>query len=632
MRDSCSACHRPLQHDGTAVGIEQAHPDVDGAPLSCTTCHGGDPDARAQSEAHVQPDGLATEYLRDLTSGELDGVYRDNPSYLRFVNPGDLRVAPQSCGAGGGLSCHADTVERVQRSMMATFVGEMNVVRYRAGMQDTPTAVYGIRETFDPEWFEGVAPSTVGSLQALPDAVVAPGEQAIGPYQDVYLTKACLRCHLWSFGENRYTGDYRSGGCTACHMLYEPDGLSRSADPHVDKDAPPHPARHTLTKAVTTDQCMRCHYRGGRIGPSFQGYRERGGPGDDPPNAVRLGEPLHGHDGDFYITDEDGTNGQDETPPDVHFDAGMHCIDCHTEAAVHGDGRLYSDTAIAVEIECEDCHGTPRQAATFVTGAGRPLEHLHRDDQGAVWLTGKIDGVRRRVPQVFDALQRSPDPSSPVQQAMGTWPSGFNHAEELECYTCHSAWIPNCYGCHVTVDMQQQQRSLVSGATTAGLVTGTRGAVTVDQLVLMINHEGRIAPSMPTERMFFTAIDADGVTQIDNAVRLGAPGAAAAGGPPGHGQRAFQPHTVRRVTRFGQCRTCHPSEDPAVGDGQARITAGFGSGRFLEVDGTGRQWILDQTVDPETFEPTVTVGHPEPVESRPLPRDVIERMLGVVVP
>ncbi len=79
IRDSCSACHRPLNADGTASGIEEAHPQVDGRRLGCTECHGGDPDARVMSEAHVAPDGLDSPYLRDLTSGELDEVYLTNP-------------------------------------------------------------------------------------------------------------------------------------------------------------------------------------------------------------------------------------------------------------------------------------------------------------------------------------------------------------------------------------------------------------------------------------------------------------------------------------------------------------------------------------------------------------------------
>ena len=35
---------------------------------------------------------------------------------------------------------------------------------------------------------------------------------------------------------------------------------------------------------------------------------------------------------------------------DAHFEAGMHCIDCHTKQDVHGDGKLYVQMTDATEI------------------------------------------------------------------------------------------------------------------------------------------------------------------------------------------------------------------------------------------------------------------------------------------
>ena len=92
---SCLACHRPVQPDGTRVGIEEAHPLVDGTPLSCTDCHGGDERSFAQSTAHVQPTPGASTFIRSLTNRELDEV---EPDFLQFINPGDLRAAPRACG------------------------------------------------------------------------------------------------------------------------------------------------------------------------------------------------------------------------------------------------------------------------------------------------------------------------------------------------------------------------------------------------------------------------------------------------------------------------------------------------------------------------------------------------------
>ena len=115
-RSSCLSCHRPIQRDGSTIGLEHAHPEVDGKVLACVDCHGGNPDARKQSEAHVLPGRNAATFLKNLTIGELDSV---EPAYLQFVNPGDLRVAKVSCGEGGGSNCHQSIIETVKTNQMA---------------------------------------------------------------------------------------------------------------------------------------------------------------------------------------------------------------------------------------------------------------------------------------------------------------------------------------------------------------------------------------------------------------------------------------------------------------------------------------------------------------------------------
>ncbi len=44
----------------------------------------------------------------------------------------------------------------------------------------------------------------------------------------------------------------------------------------------------------------------------------------------------------------------------------MHCVDCHFRQDAHGDGNLYNEPRAAIEITCEDCHGTIRQARDAV--------------------------------------------------------------------------------------------------------------------------------------------------------------------------------------------------------------------------------------------------------------------------
>ena len=52
---------------------------------------------------------------------------------------------------------------------------------------------------------------------------------------------------------------------------------------------------------------------------------------------------------------------------DIHMEKGLHCIDCHTEQDVHGDGRLWGAMIDAIETDARDCHGTLTRRATLAT-------------------------------------------------------------------------------------------------------------------------------------------------------------------------------------------------------------------------------------------------------------------------
>lgn len=49
---------------------------------------------------------------------------------------------------------------------------------------------------------------------------------------------------------------------------------------------------------------------------------------------------------------------QKTNTPDVHFAAGMECMDCHTQREMHGDGIKYISMKQegAMDVNCEQCH------------------------------------------------------------------------------------------------------------------------------------------------------------------------------------------------------------------------------------------------------------------------------------
>jgi hypothetical protein len=268
---------------------------------------------------------------------------------------------------------------------------------------------------------------------------------------------------------------------------------------------------------------------------------------------------------------------------------------------------------------------------------GRPLKNIEKDEEGVYWLIGKIDGVRRQIPQVKRSIEQA-EPSSFLHQLMGRDLNGFSHMDNIACDTCHSAWIPTCFGCHVSVDMREQQRSLVAGRSTPGKVIGTRKWVETDVMMLIRDTQDKIRLSQPAEKMFFNATNGDGELVIDKKVRTGPRGEV------GHGQRAFAPHTTQKNSPFMQCTRCHPADENFSNLELVMQAIGQGSNRFLETDGAGRVWALDRYVSESpdhelgTFwsyeEPAerlleVLIGHDLPKKSRPLSPEMIQRMLNV---
>ena len=110
--EGCVSCHgliEPMHKYGTTETLDKLNNGKDAVGLTCTGCHGGNPvpgttgaDAkeieRVKNEAHVRPkfpakwkrDGKYTGANPERTNTLLA---RERWEFVRFVNPGDLRVA-----------------------------------------------------------------------------------------------------------------------------------------------------------------------------------------------------------------------------------------------------------------------------------------------------------------------------------------------------------------------------------------------------------------------------------------------------------------------------------------------------------------------------------------------------------
>jgi hypothetical protein len=341
--EGCLKCHaqiEPMHEFGPTATLDKLDNGKDALGLTCTACHGGNPVATEKETAHVRP-RFPREWER---AGKSTGanpersntlLTRESLEFVRFVNPGDLRVAAKTCGSS---DCHSNQTNAVGKSMMTHGAMLWGAALYNNGgfpLKDTnfgesysesgapqrliqippPTAEQkrrkGILAFLDPlpRW-ETSQPGNVlrvfergGKRRlevGLPDRDEDPGKpdkglsaRGFGTAQrtdPVYLglQKTRLLDPTLNFlGTNDHPGDYRSSGCTACHVIYANDrdprhsafystagngGMSQSSDTSIPKNESGHPIRHQLTTRIPTSQCMICHmHPGENMVASYQG-------------------------------------------------------------------------------------------------------------------------------------------------------------------------------------------------------------------------------------------------------------------------------------------------------------------------------------------------------------------------
>jgi hypothetical protein len=668
----------------------------------CVSCHGGDSSVATKEGSHPSfTPTLNTSFAAEFplknkgwnpTSKYDESIAVNGEAELRFVNPGDLRVADVSCGASnpsdGSVGCHGGIVERMKLNIHSTMHGDLSQVLFLNGdpIQPDNTSLFGGHSIEDPDFNPTQAPTgAVGHIDALPpieclliaDARLdtngggiitklcptaqpnccPEGFSFVGSADPdlmnagevvsrMYANNDCPRCHLWNEGSKR-TGDIRSSGCTACHMKYANDGLSRSADESIDRAVLSRPEKHLFKGAMDDDQCAHCHNRGGRIPQGYYGRRERAGGGPtspfNPPNASYadtslLGEgpysSMHGRVFPFYIDDEDTTNDYDETPPDVHTTYGMQCVDCHVESEMHGDGNIYADRFYEVEIKCETCHGSADTIADGVMLKGNSHPRVSVSD-GKIYLDLLSREERLEITQIKDVLDSGENPRA--QEGCGR----ASHAGKLECYTCHSTWYPNCFHCHVERDDGDPQRSWTDGLVRLGNLTrDDRKFISIDTFVLGVNRndayepEGRYAPfigfgTFNTYKDGLTQVYKDRIPEATNGSSYGIP------------WNKIHPHTNQTTPR--NCDECHrpagvPNDIAMLEDvecddqvdatyvancrqlDRVRVTYGYGSTRYRLAafladpnggDDLAVEYVLDRFVGADRY----TINCPDPMNT-----------------
>lgn len=528
LTNSCLNCH---------LGIEEIHP---GYKLSCVDCHGGDDTKADKKEAHVLPKRLVPNDERVLPQNH-------DLAYQRFRNPSNLRVADRVCG-----TCHGSMVTDMLKSPHGTTTGHLGDGFYEHGLAKGKKPSYSIFPVRDLDGH--VPPHGIAATTQVPGFRSQGAKDRIETHYSDLPRKACMQCHFYSEGRAvngrlGLDGDYRGEGCAGCHVTYAEDGLSRSGDPTIDKREPGHALKHEFTSKIPTSTCVSCHYGDASIGLHFRGMAQLvPGMPAGPQVKGTTDRPLNGV---FYIQDET------MTPPDIHHQKGMHCIDCHTVNDVMGDGNIYPQMDFAVEIECTSCHGTFDRVSDLMTSHGNRVSNLRRSGD-EFFLVSKVTGKRHKVTQVKHVL----DPKRPEYNRRAAAAMNQNH-QRLECYTCHNGWNVNFFGFHFDRNEQFTQLDLISGQRTPGRVTTQEKVfATFNQLRLGFNHEGMIAPYLVGFSTIGSAHDKKGNKILHQATPETAAGLS------GVTMIPHQMHTTRPEARG--CVECH----------RTGVTYGLGSVNF----------------------------------------------------
>jgi len=379
-----------------------------GKPELCLLCH----EEKIQERAHQREVlGCSSCHLGNPLTPTKDEAHKG-----LVKNPADLRVIERTCGQA---NCHPGDVKKVRNSLMATNHGILRRL----------IEVFGEKEL----------------LKKYPHLKVADLYHSTSAFEQSkaldYFRKLCGSCHLY-LEKEKFEGFLaeKGGGCVACHLEGKKEDL---------KQKKLHPK---LVKAIPLEKCVKCHNRSGRIGLTYQGLYET---------------PQGG------IFDKRLPDGREvvKITPDVHYQKGLQCIDCHTRDEVMGNGSFYKGISESLEVRCETCHLEEGK-----TEKGRTLSQLIHTDEG-LFQKRKLDGK-------FLPIKR---PKEVCQAKIH---------ERLSCSACHATYMPQCMGCHVRFNPKERHLDKIKARETEGLWEEHESYRVLEDPPLAL-YQGKIYPVTP---------------------------------------------------------------------------------------------------------------------------------------
>ncbi len=500
---------------------------------SCIKCHGN---VKGFSQFHnPQKIGCSSCHLGNKFSKDKNTAHEGT-----VLIPGNRVTANQTCGQ---TNCHPGIPERIDSSLMSTMSGVISVDKFAFNELAFSAGKFRIEK--------------IGRSAA-----------------ETHLRNLCASCHLGN--EKRNFGPItelsRGGGCNACHLNYKKEALNElkiyDSLKTIKSDSVLIKIHPTLSINITNNHCFGCHSRSGRISTNYEGWHE---------TNLTDREIV---DSKNYRLLKDGRIFK-KVIPDVHFDAGLACIDCHISYEIMGDGKFYEHKEQQILVQCEDCHlienketitleksdfesqkiakvkGMTDENRRFikVKKSQTPLLNTYVENKITARLIGKLNN------RTYNLLTSKPECTAKAHNS-------------LSCNSCHAAWAPQCIGCHTDYKPNVKGFDLLNNKETDSTWVEYNGGFFAELPTLGIKKEnvnGRIKNKVETFIPgMIMSLDKNKFDNKEHKIMF---------------NRLFAlsiPHTVRKESR--SCGSCHNNS----------LALGYGRGKleYIIYNNIGR-WIFE---------------------------------------
>ena len=421
----------------------------------CVNCH----DEMTGFEESHSPDKVGCNACH---LGNANTTNKDFAHKGMILIPGNLSDASKTCGVTG---CHPGIPERINNSLMNTMSGVISVNRFTFDELETPEGHFNVSELTQSN-------------------------------ADNHNRNLCASCHLGN--EKTELGPInelsRGGGCNACHLNYNNEAIQQLNNYNKIKDKGKKikdlgnqivlpKIQPQLSLKISNNHCFGCHSRSGRISTNYEGWFE----------TLKNWDAVKGNkeyrllmDGRVFQKAED----------DVHYIAGMECIDCHVSMEIMGDGNLYQHMDEQLKVQCIDCHSDELNSISYdeLDFESKKIVDLRKSK---IENTEFLKTVKSNIPLINTyvtsrlekyLITKSSSKKLKLNPPKQICVEGKAH-QRLNCQSCHTEWVTHCVGCHTEYDPNLEGYDLLDNKDIVGSWNEIPSDFYVDYPVLGIRKD-----------------------------------------------------------------------------------------------------------------------------------------------